>query len=237
MENNNKSGINRVQTPGAFRTTQGQTQPTMSGRQRRESQQNRRVSSLGPRPASTGQNAQEQHGLTLQAKINRLSQERMCQLFTVIAERNPQLVQDILDEDESINIPHDDQRNAELPPPWCLCHCCRSMPTSRERVCCGNGPTNCLSLIPEMSEIVIHQGVLRVADTYRRPIFGIPAETDENRRYRHASYRQFTVWRYGQLGSRARRVIPSCCVWRIRDRYPDALGHYTGFLPHRRGGV
>ncbi|XP_043926824.1 uncharacterized protein LOC122801349 [Protopterus annectens] len=170
----------------------------------------------------------------LQDKIQGLSTDEMRHLCNVIAKRNPALVQEILEEQERGNSGITEQRQAEQPPTWCVCQGCRDMPTAQERVCCANSPTNCLSLVPEMSEVVLHQGVLRVADTYRRAIFGIPLETDDNCRFRHSAYRQFTVWRYGRLGSRVRRVIPSCCVWRIRDRYPNPLGQYTGFLPQRR---
>ena len=35
--------------------------------------------------------------------------------------------------------------------------------------------------------------------------------------------------RYGVLGKNARKVIPSCFVWAIRDSFPDPNGQYHGF--------
>ncbi|XP_043922065.1 P2X purinoceptor 7-like [Protopterus annectens] len=171
---------------------------------------------------------------SLQNKIQGLSTDEMRHLCNLIAERNPALVQEILEEQERWSSEITEQHQAELPPNWCVCHSCQDMPATQERVCCANSPMNYLSFVLKMSEVVLHHGVLHVADTYRRAIFGIPLETDKNRCFRHSAYRQFTVWHYGRLGSRVRGVIPSCCVWRIRDRYPNPLGQYTGFLAQWR---
>ena len=52
---------------------------------------------------------------------------------------------------------------------------------------------------------------------------------EDNKARRHGAYRAFVAWQYGQLGQGNRVVIPSCCVWAIRNRYPSASGQYTGF--------
>ena len=54
----------------------------------------------------------------------------------------------------------------------------------------------------------------------------------EQRQFRHLAYRQFVLWQPGLLGVERRVVIASCCVWKIRDTFPDPRAHYTGFRVH-----
>lgn len=90
-----------------------------------------------------------------------------------------------------------------------------------------------------MSAYCLDEGGLRLNIFYRQDIFDCQAvdfegdEGDVNRSYRHAAYRQYTLHRYNRLGEGNRRVIPSCCVNVIRQRFPDPNGHYTGFIPGR----
>ena len=52
---------------------------------------------------------------------------------------------------------------------------------------------------------------------------------ETNRGMRHGAYTNFTFWKHGKLGRGNRRVIPSCCVWKIRARYASSNGLYKGF--------
>lgn len=133
------------------------------------------------------------------------------------------------------------QDNTQLPPlasniHWCVCSNCREMPTDIERLCCGQPPDQCLSRVPHMDYYILDEGVLRLARAAWTDIFAVDEAQEpgeEQRSYRHAAYRQFVLWQHGRFGEGNRRVIPSCCVWRVRDKYPDASGQYTGFKVRR----
>ena len=83
--------------------------------------------------------------------------------------------------------------------------------------------------------VCLDEGVLAVAQLYRRDFLAVREDIPFNDRNRHAAYRQFVLWQHGRLGGGNRRVIPSCAVWAIRDKYPQAQGQYTGFLANRLG--
>lgn len=142
-------------------------------------------------------------------------------------------------------------------PNWCSCMKCREMPTAVERVCCGRPPNSCQSdlLVIFFSElnsirhnrfhfsppssfytfILLSSILFFSAQLYRQDGLALPVDEDYNKGKRHAAYRQFILWHHGRLGVGVRRVIPSCCVWAIRDKFPDQFGQYHGFVPSRLG--
>lgn len=86
-----------------------------------------------------------------------------------------------------------------------------------------------------METLVLDAQVLALGNAYHRDMlgrYGQPVE-EYNKSMRHSAYRNFTLWQHGRLGEGVRRVIPSCCVWRVRDAFPDLHGVYTGFVPGR----
>lgn len=83
--------------------------------------------------------------------------------------------------------------------------------------------------------LVLDEAVLSLARLYREDVLALPADPDNNRGNRHAGYRQYVLWTYGKLGAGERKVIPSCCVWKIRDKFPEPSGQYVGFVPGQLG--
>ena len=84
-------------------------------------------------------------------------------------------------------------------------------------------------------EVVHHKGgfvldtsVLSIAIVNRSDVFADDLEYSPAS-YRKAAYRQWILWQHGYLGRANRRVIPSCVVWAVRDRYPAPDGNYLGF--------
>ena len=94
---------------------------------------------------------------------------------------------------------------------------------------------NCTLFFQNFDVLILNEGVLSLARLYRRDVLVFNDDADIRKANRHQAYRQFILWTHGQLGVGDRRVIPSCCVWKIRDKFPDPFGQYTGFVPSRLG--
>ncbi|XP_014678094.1 PREDICTED: uncharacterized protein LOC106817897 [Priapulus caudatus] len=120
-------------------------------------------------------------------------------------------------------------------PSWCTCGSCREMPTEVERCCCGHQPDECLSREDGLCGMVLDPVYLAAFELYRNDVLGAYESDPDDplRPKRHAAYRLYTLVRHGVLGQAMRRVIPSCCVWRVRDRFPNPHAVYTGFKADR----
>nr|XP_022341027.1 P2X purinoceptor 7-like [Crassostrea virginica] len=166
-----------------------------------------------------------------------MSTEGLRELVMQVCERDPSLILDVVDHTSQ----EERSRRGYHPlpdgdsPAWCVCGRCRDMPSVEERECCRQTPENCISLQPDFDFIVTDPLVLLVARRYRQDVLAAGEDQDLNRSNRHAAYRQFILWRHGHLGAGNRRVIPSCCVWKIRDLYPDNFSQYRGFVGGRLG--
>uniref|UniRef100_A0A1A8G121 P2X purinoreceptor 7 intracellular domain-containing protein n=1 Tax=Nothobranchius korthausae TaxID=1143690 RepID=A0A1A8G121_9TELE len=186
-------------------------------------------------------NAEEQR-VSAMLEERRLETEELLQTLTLeeyrdlgreLFARKPELVFDA---------PRNNQARSGAPPPadllgippWCTCGSCRDMPTLLERKCCGQEPNHCVRLLPHFSLFCLDEGNLQIHRQFREDLMAVrPAREagDDNREYRYAAYRHFIFWQRGALGRGNRLVIPSCCVWAVRDRYPDPYGQYKGFVP------
>ncbi|XP_038136202.1 P2X purinoceptor 7-like [Cyprinodon tularosa] len=168
------------------------------------------------------------------ARIQSLDLQQAREILRGALTRDPSLMFDLAHRTSGPPGPQPQPPAAQ--PTWCVCTNCKEMPTDIERKCCGEPADSCIAMMQHMDEFILLEGILYFAG---RIWAEVRAEADvvgpgeSNRRFRHAAYRQFVVWQYGALGHGRRVVIPSCCVWRIRDRYPDPLGQYRGFVASR----
>jgi len=80
--------------------------------------------------------------------------------------------------------------------------------------------------------LLLDEAVLALTRLLRRDILVYDEDLDHMAATRHTAY---ILWTFGHLGAGDRRVIPSCCVWKIRDKFPDTFGQYTGYKPSRLG--
>ena len=110
--------------------------------------------------------------------------------------------------------------------PWCICGQCRHMALEVENICCRQ--RICITREEFFQCAVLDMGVLSIAIVNHSDVFADDPEYTPAS-YRKASYRQWILWQHGYLGRANRRVIPSCVIWAVRDRYPSPNGLYLGF--------
>ncbi|XP_071792702.1 P2X purinoceptor 7-like [Asterias amurensis] len=181
--------------------------------------------------------SREQKIEEIKKMVEDLGEKGRKDLLRSLCERMPGLVLNILETSSNPAPPHHPPA-AQLSPSWCVCTHCREMPTQQEKLCCQQRPNRCISNLAIMRHLVLDNHLLELARLHRNDLLGQndlpPGEHDiYNRRLRHSAYRQYVLWQHGRLGAGNRVTIPSCCVWKIRDSFPDSFGAYTGFIPNR----
>lgn len=120
------------------------------------------------------------------------------------------------------------EKSIEEPPIWCQCEFCRPMKKEEENVCCQNAWKN--HEHPLFDNHILTEHNLELAMQSNADFLNYPFDPANNSSWRYTAYRQYIIWVWGKLGYRNRKVVPSCVVWKIRDRFPDPTGNYTGFM-------
>lgn len=115
-------------------------------------------------------------------------------------------------------------------PAWCRCGCCAPSSVPHEELCCRRSDGTCITLSPLFKHLVLHRSLLEAVLLYRDPLSSA-AHRGQTAALRHCAYRQYISWRFGVPPNDSHAVIPSCCVWGVREAYPSLDGQYSGFRP------
>ena len=84
----------------------------------------------------------------------------------------------------------------------------------------------------DVDYLILEPAVLTLANRFRNGFLLEEEEENFNKAMRFAAHRQFTLWRYGFMAANRRKPIPSCCVGRIRRKFPSSP-RYIGFRASR----
>ncbi|XP_070550697.1 P2X purinoceptor 7-like [Ptychodera flava] len=146
--------------------------------------------------------------------------------------------------DDSIHSFDSEENHAELEGSdnWCSCGKCSAMASQVECICCQKcdflqsrpelEPNSCITEHVDFKVVCLHPAVLGTAfirqelNRKRRHTDTVESETLSNKQYRLAAYRQFIAWGHSwqRLGQGVRKVVPSCVVTAIRNKYPKGDG-------------
>uniref|UniRef100_A0A674PPF2 P2X purinoceptor n=1 Tax=Takifugu rubripes TaxID=31033 RepID=A0A674PPF2_TAKRU len=127
-------------------------------------------------------------------------------------------------------------RPQTVPPAWCKCACCVLTSVPHEELCCRRSDGACITSSPLFELLVLRRSTLEAALLYRDPL-DPPTGPGQTTTLRHCAYRQYIFWRFGEQADGSHPVIPSCCVWRIREEYPSLDRRYSGFRPEQTTNI
>ncbi|KAF1466011.1 P2X purinoceptor 7, partial [Megadyptes antipodes antipodes] len=111
---------------------------------------------------------------------------------------------------------------------WCCCGKCQPTQKYREQLCCRRKKGQCITTSHWFQQLVLSSHTLKKALLYKDPFLDL-TDGNMNNQLHHLAYKQYIYWRFGSFDLEDRAVIPGCCRWKIRDTYPKAVNHYTGF--------
>ncbi|KAF4530369.1 hypothetical protein B566_EDAN018172 [Ephemera danica] len=128
---------------------------------------------------------------------------------------------------------------------WCKCGHCRSMPDDIQSVCCHENEKispiraqlSCISLHPAFTNIILNEDSLMLSRhkmlSFEKNYVNIEklknvVAADS---WRYIAYRDFVLWINSKkrLGKNVRVPLPSCVVWAVRSKWPEASEQYVGF--------
>ena len=158
----------------------------------------------------------------LQAFVSNLTREQCCELI-IAAYSNKggiQLAKSLVSSQAPLQEPPSNQLN------WCICRKCHPMKLAMENVCCRQRP--CITSTEYFDSVVMDNYELSVAIVNRSEVFADEPDYSPAS-YCKAAYRQWVLWQHGYLGGSDHRVIPSCVVWQVRNKYLVVDGIYLGF--------
>ena len=124
---------------------------------------------------------------------------------------------------------------------WCLCGKCEAMESEAESLCCldtnevpedyfeGNS-NQCITNTVGFRDVCLSKNVLKTALSALNDLRGDTMTNVTNCAYRYAGYKQYTWWVHNYLGKGVRKVIPSCAVWAIRNKFASDDGVYVPFM-------
>ncbi|XP_061195119.1 P2X purinoceptor 7-like [Saccostrea echinata] len=157
-------------------------------------------------------------------------------MFEPLPRENPQNQQENSDESEGDE--GNDEETRLQNTTWCECGSCEVMRTSIECVCCAeisltqqiceDCNLECITQHQTFIDNCLNERVLEVS-LYNYIQTEGPLDDNEpiNEVFRHIAYRRFVLWVWHRLGRGNRKVLPSCVVNKIRDRFSS--NSYTGF--------